>query len=166
MPSFHPISLEPHAISGLLASAAPVTTEIVPAGEFARVAVGDILWVRDSFAAQWSSNAPYRVPITDVDVEQSNGTHVRASEAEPVYAFYRQDDVWSTTSHFFRWKPPRKMPAWASRLTLKVTGVEPDGERLKLSLEVVRSPVRALFPELCVRQPRGTGDGSQAAAAA
>jgi hypothetical protein len=72
-------------------------------------AVGDLLWVRETFAARQDVD-----PVEEPDKARH-------------YALYRADgtslDEPHWHSHPSRWTPLIHMPRWASRITLRITGV-------------------------------------------
>jgi hypothetical protein len=85
-------------------------------------AVGDRLWVKETFAAHWGRAEPGAVLLTRANVKQSNGTYFEASEDEPLATYYAADVGVAAPLHC-RSVSSRFMPRWASRLTLIVTDV-------------------------------------------
>jgi hypothetical protein len=69
-------------------------------------AIGDVLWVREAWALYEAPHCPW----PDLPHAHANGVG---------WAFYREGFDRSPP----RWRSPIHMPRWASRLTLRVTGV-------------------------------------------
>lgn len=78
-----------------------------------RYAVGDRLWVRESFVTGWNIDDEYGRPIGE------RQTWYRATEHH--LSWYDPDS--ESTLDNPLWKPSIHMPRWASRLTLIVTDV-------------------------------------------
>ena len=75
--------------------------------------VGDRLWVRETYALIWPSDAPPE-NVRDCIVEYRASTDAKNPGQWP-------DD--SKDCERPRWKPSIHMPRWASRLTLEITSV-------------------------------------------
>lgn len=98
----HPIIMHARSVQGILAGRKVQTRRPTALRSLRRVAVGDTLWVRERWA------------------------YVDGGQAVVYFA----DDGWETAPEQGRdllddgrWRPSIHMPRWASRLTLRVTGV-------------------------------------------
>lgn len=85
-------------------------------------AVGDRLWVRETWAAYSRIESDCGVEWEEVD---DTNWQKYLDENPPPIAVYRADGK----SDPDRWRPSIHMPRWASRITLEVTGIRP--ERVK-----------------------------------
>jgi hypothetical protein len=126
-------------------------------------AVGDLLWVRETWgvgtrpfhSAAWRDGIEYRAD------DDGSGEDI------PLY-----DVVADLTEIKTGWRPSVHMPRWASRITLRVTGVKV--ERLQqisedaAAAEGVRPPVDVMTPQQCAALCRafGTDNGMIASFAA
>lgn len=87
------------------------------------IAVGDVLYVRETMAAHWGKPCPgVGMTVTSASIKQSNGGFADATEDNPVQVYYRADMDDPPLSHL-KWKPAIHAPRWSSRLTLEVTDV-------------------------------------------
>lgn len=104
----------------------------IATGEFKpKYAVGDLLWVRETFViestrsySEWATDIPSDGRPIRTESAPDDGSwklipHYRATEPEPHIVSEAQDPDDDRT----RWKSPIHMPRWASRLTLTVTDV-------------------------------------------
>lgn len=85
--------------------------------KYAPVKVGDEIYVRET----------YQGPLFDAELE-SDYLENKEKYNDPKYCIYKATDkaveyVDLDGDHHFGWKPSIHMPKWASRITLKVTGV-------------------------------------------
>ncbi|MCP5020032.1 MAG: hypothetical protein GY938_32810, partial [Ketobacter sp.] len=72
--------------------------------------VGDMLWIKETWQRGWVNN------------QYMGGPGIRYKEGNQSRAFVHPDCQWQCPDK--KWRPSIFMPKWASRLTLKVTGVK------------------------------------------
>lgn len=126
--------------------------------------VGDRLWVREAFALEsmvesgqeppFSDGRPIQywndgVPCSRKDAEFWIQPHYRSTDPTPELC-YEDSDGEPTV----RWKPSIHMPRWASRITLKITGIRVERLREITEEDAIKEGARK-FEDLPSRHPYG-----------
>ena len=125
-----PIILKDYEVRAVLSGAKTQTRMVLkraPLGRIAPGKTGDRLWVKETFS----------------ETDREDGTPVVAYRAGGCIAVGRESESspdrlihaysWPDTPSVERWQPATRMPRWASRTTLEVTGVR--AERLQAITE-------------------------------
>lgn len=80
-------------------------------------APGDMLWVRETWAALWPSDSP--VPLQECDIEYRADLPPGCKDGPGEWPADTLDDPEAP-----RWRPSIHMPRWASRITLRITDIQ------------------------------------------
>lgn len=86
---------------------------------------GTALRVRETWCAHWWLGQPGGIALVDgSDIPQDDGTASVACEDNPLHLYYRATYGKLPPFGHIKWRPSSQMPAWASRLSVRLTGVE------------------------------------------